>query len=240
MGGARVKCVVVGGLIVQNRILKKCTNKPVKDFKWNQIGMSYNHLISFEIWLVTHTVTHTRLHPPSTHSHTHTPTLPPHTVTHTRIHTQRCIFNLCTVSFSCRIFTKLPLHVIQLLIFLVCELNSSCLLTPSNVLHVWPIFHWWEYCIAVLLFHFFCVLLFRSFLQWSAASVAIANSRLAILNTSEQAIATVLGVAEICVPPDFLFPEHISPATPLEVSIPPDELNAVICVSQQIGTLALT
>ena len=38
----------------------------------------------------------------------------------------------------------------------------------------------------------------------------------------------------------FCSPEHISPATPPEISVPPDELNAVICVSQQIGTLALT
>ena len=33
----------------------------------------------------------------------------------------------------------------------------------------------------------------------------------------------------------FCFPGHAP-----EISVPPDELNAVICVSQQIGTLALT
>ena len=48
------------------------------------------------------------------------------------------------------------------------------------------------------------------------------------------------GVAEICVPPDFLFPRtHIPSHAPGDICSP-DELNAVVCVSQQIGTLALT
>ena len=40
--------------------------------------------------------------------------------------------------------------------------------------------------------------------------------------------------------PDFLFPRtHIPSHAPRDICSP-DELNAVICVSQQIGTLALT